>query len=278
MSIDFQELKKSVLTEHNRLRQDPKSYIPILESKLKKFDEKVLVRPGDSSIITKEGPQAYHEAIAFLSSQKPLEALTFDERLGDSCLDHVNDIGPKGLVSHESTTGKSLSDRIEVYSEWDTSCAENVELGGKTGEDVIVSLLVDDGIPSRGHRLNLFNQEFKYLGVACGNHRVYGAITVLNYAGGLRDKDTPFFDYSDFKYEYPADVDSSIRSSNVESSAKKLAKKTFFQLQDDDAPEGTTSVKILKNLKLFDGKKVTITKKFYTLENGHNHVVEVEEF
>ena len=58
---------------------------------------------------------------------------------------------------------------------------------------------------------------------------------------------------------------------------KQLKIKSSYQLQDTDAPDGTTSMKITKQCRLFEGKKNKVTKKYYSLENGTHHVVEVEE-
>jgi uncharacterized protein YkwD len=274
MSIDFQELKQSIFQELNKLRSHPKSYIPILENQMNQFKDNILVRPNNTSIETNEGSAAFEEAIIFLMSKAAVNPLELDERLCQAAEDLVNDIGPKGLVSHEGTQGKSLSDRIETYCEWNTCCGESIEIGGISGEEIIVSLLVNDGVADRGDRVNLFKNEYKIVGISCGNHKEYGTVTVLNFCGGVRDKDTPFYNYENFKYEYP----SNLENKTAEEGTKKVKVKNSFQLNDPDAPDGTVSVKIMKSTKLYNGKKVTITKKFYTLSNGQTHVVEVEEF
>jgi len=274
MSVDFQELSQSILTELNKVRLNPESYIPIIENQKNLFKDNILIRPNDTAIETHEGVAAYEEAIIFLMSQSAVNPLELDERISSAATEHVKDIGPRGIVSHEGTLGKSLSDRIEAFCEWDTACGETIEIGGKSGEEIIVSLLVNDGVADRGDRINLFKTEFKFIGIACGYHKEYGTITVLNFCGGVRDKDTPFYNYENFKYEYPLNLD----SKTVEEGSKKVKVKNSFQLNDPDAPDGTVSVKIMKSTKLYNGKKVTITKKFYTLNNGQTHVVEVEEF
>ena len=45
-----------------------------------------------------EGPGAYIEAIEFLQAQKPVAALKWAPELARAALDHVRDIGPKGLT------------------------------------------------------------------------------------------------------------------------------------------------------------------------------------
>lgn len=276
-TIDFEKLSESILTEHNRIRQDPQSYIPLLKDYLKHFKDDVLHKPKEAPLQTYEGKAAFEEAIQFLKKQKPLEALTSDERLSKAADDHVRDLGPKGLVSHDSTDGKTMSDRVELYAEWDTSCGENIDLGSKNGQDVIISLLVDDGVADRGHRRNIFKTDFKYIGIACGMHRDYETIIVIDYVGGIRDQGKPFFDYANFKYDFPQELTSGF-ARKQEKKKKEVKPKSAFQLQDEDAPDRTVSVKIMKKSKMFNGRMITVTKKYYTLEDGTQHIVEVEEF
>ena len=53
--------------------------------------------------------------------------------------------------------------------------------------------------------------------------------------------------------------------------------KNAFQEDDPDAPDNTVSVKIVKATKRIKGKNKKITKKIYTLDNGAQHIVEIEE-
>jgi uncharacterized protein YkwD len=268
LNVNFEELAKNVHKEHNRIRTDPTSYIELLETNINYFKDDVLYRPNETPIQTNEGVKAFEEAIEFLKNQDPVGSLKSDKGLSHACEDHVKDIGPKGLISHDSSDGKNVSDRIEKYSEWDGACGENIDFGSKVAQDVILSLLVDDGLERRPHRKNLFNPDYNYIGVAAGEHRDYDTVIVIDYVGGVRDLGQPYYDYNNFKYDFK-------QEGNKKKSENKP--KTAFQLEDTDAPDGTVSVKIVKTSKLYNGRYIKITKKFYTLEDGSQHIVEVED-
>lgn len=69
--------------------------------------------------------------------------------------------------------------------------AENCDYGSCTGLDIIMSLAIDDGVSSRGHRTNIFNPSAKLVGVASGMHTEYDHCCVLDYAGGLSTGNNP---------------------------------------------------------------------------------------
>lgn len=78
------------------------------------------------------------------------------------------------FMGHQSSDGSSLSDRIsrkcQKITNGASSWGENI--GGDfkyEGRDyafnTIKSLIIDDGVPTRGHRDNIFSAKFKYVGI-----------------------------------------------------------------------------------------------------------------
>ncbi|CAK82989.1 unnamed protein product (macronuclear) [Paramecium tetraurelia] len=172
----------------NKLRQNPKLAIPKLQEHLKLFKGNVLQKPGEIPLQTNEGPKAVNECISFLQNQKPLNPLTWSKGLECAARDHVKDTGPKGVTGHTGTDGSSMSDRIERYGEWDVTVGENISYGQTTGEDVIIQLIIDDGVSSRGHRKNCFKPEFGVVGIYDGEHKQYKTQCVFDFAGSFEDK------------------------------------------------------------------------------------------
>ena len=155
--FDSDELTKEIFNLHNELRSNPTSFISKLRESLKYFLDKIYHKPGEDPIQTYEGSSAIEEAIEFLKSQKQVGKLIFDENITKACKDHAHDIGVKGLTSHEGSDGKNISERIEKYCEWDGACAENLDFGFRNAENIILNLLIDDGVKERNQRYNLFH-------------------------------------------------------------------------------------------------------------------------
>ena len=65
-----------------------------------------------ANIRTKEGVKAVNEAIDFLRKAQVVPLLKWNAQLAIASKEHVEDIGMKGLMQHESSSGKEAKDRI----------------------------------------------------------------------------------------------------------------------------------------------------------------------
>lgn len=180
-------LEWQVLAEINLARTDPPGYARHIERQLRYFDGSLLRLPGEVALRTTEGAKAVREAAAALRAQSPLPALAASRGLSRAARDHVEDQGPRGRLGHTGSDGSHMTDRIERYGTWDGSVAENISYGSTTARDVVIGLLVDDGVPSRGHRANILSAESRFAGVACGRHTTYGTMCVIDFAGEYRE-------------------------------------------------------------------------------------------
>ena len=179
-----ERIKREVISESNRIRTNPKAYIPILEEYLQNFDGKLLTLPGKNEILeTEEGPRAYKEAIEFLKNQKPINIIEFDEEASKVAQEYSKFLSNSKEDQIEDET--QIEQRVDKYLEYDYSFSENIDFGGSTGIEVIVNLLVDDGVKSRTHRDNLFSDKYEYYGVAVFEHPEFDYCTVIDYFGDI---------------------------------------------------------------------------------------------
>jgi uncharacterized protein YkwD len=185
---DWSALGREVAEETNRLRSDPASYASYLEAMLSRFDGSVLERPGRPFLRTEEGAPAVQEAIAALRAARPVQPLHWSSGLARAAADHVRDQGPVGGTEHSGTDGSDPARRMERYGQWRGAVAENIAYGENPARDVVLQLVVDDGVPNRGHRDALLEASWGISGVACGRHRDYGQICVMDYAMGYEER------------------------------------------------------------------------------------------
>lgn len=69
------------------------------------------------------------------------------------------DIGTSGDLTHDSENGDTLSDRIKRHADWNFAIGEVLNVMDYSGKDIVLSLILDDGNPSRSQRKTLFNPE-----------------------------------------------------------------------------------------------------------------------
>ena len=266
--INFNAIQISLYREINKLREDPRSYIPLIESQMKAIKKHNILKKKDSNLQIQllEGKAAYQEAIDFLGQQEPISPLSKEIRLSYAAQDLVKDIGERGVVTHQDREGLYTSERIEKYCEWDFCANEVIEVSSRNAQDILISLIVDDGFRNRPNRKALFQHIYNYVGIACGSHSEYEIVTVIVFAGGIRQKGTLFYQLGS-EYELR----------NCDSDYGNNEKNSYL-INDPDAPNNTTGLRVVKTKKFLGNRQIIVTKKIYRLDDGTEHVVELEEF
>ena len=185
---DWLSTERGIIEEHNRVRQNPQSYIPILENYLASMDADGNIQGGCGNrctLLTKEGKPAVEEAIAFLRTQPAVSPLELSANIAQAAKSHANE-QRNGAVGHTSANGDRVSDRLAKSGVESIISGENIDYGSTSAQDVIISLIVDDGVPDRGHRINLFRPEWSTAGAGCGPHATIRTVCVVNYANTSR--------------------------------------------------------------------------------------------
>jgi hypothetical protein len=186
IGADYARIEAEVLGELNSARADPAAYSAHLAELLPQFHGNLLDRPGwPAAIRTLEGPAAVREAIAALQAQARVAPVVGSAALSAAARD-LAAAQVSGGVGHTGANGSTPGSRISAHGTWGSSYNENVAYGQfLSGRDVVVDLLVDDGVPDRGHRRNIFDSRVHVAGVACGPHATYKMVCVIDQAGSF---------------------------------------------------------------------------------------------
>ena len=181
---DYAEKARNIFNLINKFRANPRELARHLE-RLKKYldtSTNILSEPDKIQIQMVEGEDVFNEAINYLKNLRPLPPFQWEEALAQSAQEHVDDIGPKGLLLYQSSDGTEPEERITKYGEYKDSLGENIDFGPNDAIGVIVSLTLDDGEEERPHRDNLFKNDYKKIGIACGPHQTEFQMCVMDLA------------------------------------------------------------------------------------------------
>ena len=187
-STTFPPLENAVIQKINMARANPKGYATLLEEWKWYFDGRLLKIPGERIVLTREGATAVNEAMNVVRSMNPVARLSPSKGMSLGAKDHVKDQGLSGSIGHRGRDGSTVWDRVNRYGTWEKSIAENISYGSDKARNIVMGLIIDDGVSGRGHRKNIFNPDFRVIGVACGHHGTYGTVCVITFAGGYNER------------------------------------------------------------------------------------------
>lgn len=176
-------LEADVLAEINLLRRDPVAYANIVRGWEANYRGNVLLVPGQNKAIkTVEGAAALREAIAVLESTSSSQTMGWLDGLSRAAADHVRVQGATRTIGHRGEDGSNSLQRISRHGVSRGRSAEVIDYGWDNARDIVIDLLVDDGIADRGHRRALLDPLYANAGVSCGGHARYGVMCVVEMA------------------------------------------------------------------------------------------------
>ncbi len=111
-----------------------------------------------------------------LKKIKNLPPLDQEKDLYEAALEHAETSGKRGTTGHQRF-GKRYDPLMKNYDE----IGENLAYGYRSAPDILIQLLIDEGIPDLGHRKNLLNPNFNSIGVAIENHKNYRFNCVMSF-------------------------------------------------------------------------------------------------
>jgi uncharacterized protein YkwD len=98
--------------------------------------------------------------------------------------EHAQRSGKKGTTGHGSFKKRFEHLMGRPY----THVGENCSYGYERAIDIVVSLLIDEGIKDLGHRKNILAPDFNSVGVALRPHKTYRVNCVMDF--GTRNRST----------------------------------------------------------------------------------------
>ena len=112
---------------------------------------------------------------------KGLPMLLPDEGLARSSKYHAKDSGKNGIVGHTSSNGTTFSKRVPKYVKGWNNIAENCSYGYEGAANIVGQLLLDEDVPSLGHRKSILNSDLEYIGVSIAPHTKYRFNCVMDF-------------------------------------------------------------------------------------------------
>jgi uncharacterized protein YkwD len=177
----------ALVREMNLARQNPALYASYVEELRSHFVGNQLVLPGGTVVRTKEGRRALDDTIRFLRHARPQSPLSLSPGMSRAAADHCLDQAG-GRRGHDGSDRSSPGTRISRYGDWLGGWGENIAYGKTNARDIIMALIIDDGLPARKHRKNIFNPKFNIAGAAYGPHAIYRTVCSIDFAGGYVER------------------------------------------------------------------------------------------
>ena len=180
-------IEKDVILEMNKVRSNPRRYAELyIQPRLPYYSGRNYSAPGQITIVTQEGIAAARECINALNAAGSAGLLFPDRGLSLASKDHVADQNRTGQVGHYGSDRSDPEVRASRYGRLSGAgiIGENILYGGVSGREIVVELLIDDGVPNRGHRISILNGTFTQTGAGFGSHPRYGTSCTIKYAAG----------------------------------------------------------------------------------------------
>lgn len=121
-----------------------------------------------------------------LAKIKGLKMLCPEQGLCQSAKAHAKDMYDNDFFSHNSNDGTNCFGRIGKYYQASAQ-AENIAAGRSDALLIVMQWLIDEGVPSLGHRKNILNPAYEAIGVCTGKHKSWGYCSVMDLGNKINN-------------------------------------------------------------------------------------------
>lgn len=113
-----------------------------------------------------------------LKKQEPLAIISIDSSLQIMAKKFAIQSGEKGVYGHSR-----YNQRYSTYGSHLNYDGENIQYGLQQPLDIVMDLLIDEGIASLGHRKNILSSDFSVIGIGFAKHKRINYNTVMAFGG-----------------------------------------------------------------------------------------------
>lgn len=151
-------------------------YINLVRSNPALFEKTILKKYLDSTGMNNNYTKSL---IKTLKETKPMDVLQPSKELFDVAKLHAIKFGKAGKIGHDNFAERTKS----LKPIFGSMVAENCDYGSERALDIVMSLLIDEGIPDFGHRKNILDPNYKFIGVSIQPHKKHGVNCVMDFGG-----------------------------------------------------------------------------------------------
>jgi uncharacterized protein YkwD len=149
----------------------------ILITNLARLDGPLFSETFLNSYLEGEDKNKYSKSLyKDLKSVKNLQPFYPEKDLYNAALGHAIKSGKNGQVGHQGFDAR-FKPLMKKYN----SVAENCAYGYDKAVDIALELLIDEDVPSLGHRVNMLNPELNSIGVSIQPHKSYRFNCVMDF-------------------------------------------------------------------------------------------------
>lgn len=180
--------EKKVIEELNLARTGTDEYSKHVQSYLEVLRNNILYLPNRIPTRLSEGKTVIVEAVDFLKSSENSTPLTISEPLSQVAKSQLSDLLEDPKLGHYGKDGADLGTRLKRFGKLNGPASENIVYGESNARQAVITMLIDNGVKSRLHRLNILNPNYLIVGIGCGKTEKALPICVLVFAKDISTK------------------------------------------------------------------------------------------
>ncbi|OMJ75975.1 hypothetical protein SteCoe_24784 [Stentor coeruleus] len=180
----FVELNEQIYESLKSLRKTPKEFARIVRKKLPNYKSHGLYhRDGFIPVKYIEGRQAAEALIEELKDLDALPKLSKSNGLTSAAL-HLAYLISQGVEMEDISPTKTIGE----YGYWYGNVLMLIDEGNIEGDEVVQSLLLDDGLKEKTNKKAILNPSMKLCGIGAVPKEVSGALVVILVATDFIEK------------------------------------------------------------------------------------------